>query len=829
MKFSVIIPTYKHLSDCLKPCLESIIKYTDTDIEVIVVANGCSNDGTREFVESLGFKLIWFNEAIGYTKATNEGIKVATGDYIILLNNDTILLDQPKNQWLEMLVDPFEKNEKVGITGPMYVHCPFADRNFLIFFCVCIKRELFDRVGLLDEIFSPGFGEDSDFCIKAQNAGCEIVQVPHKSDNYEKPNFMVGGFPIWHKGERTFENYPEGNKLLAKNRFILMNCYNQNIKLNLGCGDKKLSGYFNIDISNPTADLVWDVRKILLDDNKVDEIVVIHLLEHFAPEEVSDILREWYRILKPNGKLILELPDIEELCKNFASGTKQERYLILNCIYGSMMPEFPHRFGWYEDILRDHLSGVGFTDITRKPVQFEHWGHNLRIESVKLSQTLPDGFFGQSDIASYRDLIRDRVPNGGIIAELGSWKGRSLCSIVDIIKEKNLKVIIIDTFTGSKSETEGMASQADASKENIKEIFLSNISKFELHPDIYQGTTHDISQKFSDGYFDFVFIDADHAYESVLQDIQDWWPKVKRGGLLAGHDCQWKPVADALTTEFGHLVLTNWDNIWFIDKHKVYDCFTFNDELDLLEIRLNELNDEVDYFVLVEGTETHSGKSKPLYFEENKQRFEKFLPKIRHIIVDKWPEYIEGVNDSAWTRERMQRDAIIQGIQDARFCDVLIISDIDEIPRAEAIRNYSRHKGITSLEMNLYYYYVNLLSDDNYGKWTEGKIVPMQEFSGKTPCQIRYWNKDSKILNAGWHFSYQCGVEAIVKKIESWAHQEYNKPEIKNEEMIKKIIDEGNDIFGRNLHYSTVKIDNSYPKFLRENLDKFRHMIKDNS
>ena len=118
MKYSIIIPVYKHFEDCTKPCLESIIRTTDLEnVEVIVVANGCGDDGTKEFVESLGehFTLLWFDEPLGFTKATNIGISNALGEYIILLNNDIIILDRfennerypysdlPINLWIQML------------------------------------------------------------------------------------------------------------------------------------------------------------------------------------------------------------------------------------------------------------------------------------------------------------------------------------------------------------------------------------------------------------------------------------------------------------------------------------------------------------------------------------------------------------------------------------------------------------------------------------------------------------------------------------------------------------------------------------------------------
>lgn len=151
-KYSVIIPTFNHCSDLLRPCLESIIKHTDlSNVEVLVSANGCKDD-TREYVESLGepFKMVWSGPATGFTKATNDGIKASTGEYIILLNNDTVLLDQKKNTWIDMLVQPFA-DPKVGITGPMKAYCPFAKRDFMIFFCVCIPRKRLEELAIYEE------------------------------------------------------------------------------------------------------------------------------------------------------------------------------------------------------------------------------------------------------------------------------------------------------------------------------------------------------------------------------------------------------------------------------------------------------------------------------------------------------------------------------------------------------------------------------------------------------------------------------------------------------------------------------------------------------
>ena len=95
----------------------------------------------------------------------------------------------------------------------------------------------------------------------------------------------------------------------------------------------------------------------------------------------------------------------------------------------------------------------------------------------------------------------------------------------------------------------------------------------------------------------------------------------------------------------------------------IYDCFTFFNELDLLEIRLNVLNGCVDKFVLVEMGKTHTGKDKPLVFEQNKERFSIFKDKIIHIIVDDYPELEKSESDgygNKWLLENYQRDAIMR-------------------------------------------------------------------------------------------------------------------------------------------------------------------------
>ena len=118
---------------------------------------------------------------------------------------------------------------------------------------------------------------------------------------------------------------------------------------------------------------------------------------------------------------------------------------------------------------------------------------------------------------------------------------------------------------------------------------------------------------------------------------------------------------------------------------------------------------------MCESRYTHQGNPKPLYFEENKNRFEKFLHKIIHIVVDDFPQ----TND-AWVRENYQRNAIFRGLSGSKDDDIIVISDVDEIPNHKSILNYKVEDGITALEQNMYYYTLNCKLDL---KWIDMYLV----------------------------------------------------------------------------------------------------------
>ena len=204
MKYSVVIPTYNNCEKYLKPCIDSIIKYTEmTDIELVISANGC-NDNTNAYLYYLqtaipNLQVIWSDKPLGYSKACNVAISKCHTDKIILLNNDTVLLEQAKNDWLKILERPFS-NPKCGISCIIKGLSEPANHLFAVFFCVMIDKKVFNTIGLLNEEYGVGGGEDTEFCIEAEKAGFEVTEVFEKLWDGSQ---YTGGFPIYHRGEGT--------------------------------------------------------------------------------------------------------------------------------------------------------------------------------------------------------------------------------------------------------------------------------------------------------------------------------------------------------------------------------------------------------------------------------------------------------------------------------------------------------------------------------------------------------------------------------------------------------------------------------------------------
>jgi GT2 family glycosyltransferase len=242
MKYSIVIPTYNHCDDLLKPCIESVLKNTSVkDIELIISANGCI-DNTKEYLaelretfDYLGYenhlKLVWNDKPLGYAKACNEGITQASCDKILLLSNDVIILDYwEKGKWIKTLAEPLDNDENTGITGTLLKYSPITKRNFLIFFCVMIHKRVFDKLGLLSLDYGVGGHEDTDYCYITEEAGFKIKCVDEKKFWSKEANTHVGEFPIYHKGEGTVHDktlVPDWNNIFYTNELTLAKKFNK--------------------------------------------------------------------------------------------------------------------------------------------------------------------------------------------------------------------------------------------------------------------------------------------------------------------------------------------------------------------------------------------------------------------------------------------------------------------------------------------------------------------------------------------------------------------------------------------------------------------------
>lgn len=206
---SIIIPTCNSYDDLLKPCVESIMQYTDLhNVEIIVVNNDERNrrQSTKFARTNLDIKLISYPKKMGFPFAVNRGIEIAQGEYIMLLNNDVIILEQPKNDWINKLILPFFLDETVGITGVFKKAIPEINRKFLLFFCCLIHKSVFDKIGLLDEGHGIGYMEDAEFCLRAEDSGFKILQVPSEEEGIFDGKQYLTDFPLWHNGRQTMNH-----------------------------------------------------------------------------------------------------------------------------------------------------------------------------------------------------------------------------------------------------------------------------------------------------------------------------------------------------------------------------------------------------------------------------------------------------------------------------------------------------------------------------------------------------------------------------------------------------------------------------------------------
>ena len=294
---------------------------------------------------------------------------------------------------------------------------------------------------------------------------------------------------------------------------------------------------------------------------------------------------------------------------------------------------------------------------------------------------------------------------------------------------------------------------------------------------------------------------------------------------------------------------------------KIFDCFMYFDEEVVLELRLNILDKYVDFFVIVESSFTHKGEKRDLKF--NHEKFKKFKDKIIYLVYDEFPSNIEKIlkDDSedeksrkyilnAAQRENGQRNFISLGIQEAKNDDIILISDVDEIPNLENVNFNNIKKKIIFFKQDMFYYKFNLKLPNMI--WTGTKACKKKYL--KSPQWLRNI-KDRKysfyrldtifsktkymnvkfIFSGGWHFSNIKTASEIEHKLKSYLHHREFDENPMTEKEISEIINNKQAIYDLKVDKKINKIGNGsqlenypinkLPKFLQNNINSYKEWI----
>ena len=265
----------------------------------------------------------------------------------------------------------------------------------------------------------------------------------------------------------------------------------------------------------------------------------------------------------------------------------------------------------------------------------------------------------------------------------------------------------------------------------------------------------------------------------------------------------------------------------------LYDCFMYFDEDVILDLRLNTLNEYVDTFVIAEATRDHAGKEKKLNFDI--KNFSKFKDKIKYLVIDDLPIHVKSRKKN-WAsnhlRDQHQRNSLEKGFKNCDENDLIMISDIDEIPDPLKLSEFKMENRYACFIQKNFQSKLNLLNitDKN---WMGTKICQKKYL--KSPQWLRniktkkkpFWKfykpkQPQLIFDGGWHFSFLKKPKDIAIKIKSYSHQEFYKDDFIDEAKIAQRIKNRQDIFDRNINYEKIEIDASFPKYIINNKEKFK-------
>jgi hypothetical protein len=335
-----------------------------------------------------------------YIKCSDAMIMVRHNDWITIPNVDPGQLIEAWQTGMDVMLIPIEILKQMKEEEPELPFC-------------CIGNNVDGPKGVI-----PFIGEDNFFVHRLHKRGTKLLvntdvqclhmdlasgmYTAHPSVDLKKYYTNIKPTRPLTLDDKEFidrrwhDRLPEGTGAKQGYKAIIdkLQEEGQPIKFNMGCGQDRIPGYMGVDKHNPAADIKIDLFDLDLPDNCADEVLASHVIEHLPQHRAPEALSNWLRLLKPGGKLAMEQPDLEEMCRDFLSQSEQDRYMTTVCIYGAAAEPgvdgtkekgalSPHLWGYTPKSLEALVSSVGFKDIQILPAQGNHPGKNFRLEAIK--------------------------------------------------------------------------------------------------------------------------------------------------------------------------------------------------------------------------------------------------------------------------------------------------------------------------------------------------------------------------------------------------------------------------------------------------------------
>lgn len=406
-KVSIIILCHNNLKFTQK-CLEHLYKVTPPGFELILVDNA-STDGTRAYIKKVAeehpdVSYIFNKENMGFAKANNKGLKKAAREYVCYLNNDT----EPQWGWLERMVDVLEERPKVGVVGarlyfpkksnqpwkiqhagiklndagiPKHIgrftaHSSIREEGLqevdaVTGACMLVRKKL----ARFDEVYKRGYFEDVDLCLRVREGGSKVclqhyARLTHKegaTQNILKARDSQKFKEVSEQNKETFLKLWKGKleKLPKPSPVIDVSTSGLPTKVEVGGGElPKHPGWAQVDVRKlSTVTHTADARALPFPSNSLNNIYCGHMLQCLTKDEAHNALTEWFRCLKPGGKLEIHVPDVNSISRTLI--TTEEKDGALREMYGHQTSEVDYyKWGYSFRTLDIALTKANFVRVT---------------------------------------------------------------------------------------------------------------------------------------------------------------------------------------------------------------------------------------------------------------------------------------------------------------------------------------------------------------------------------------------------------------------------------------------------------------------------------